>query len=104
MAKKAFENLTESMFYVLMAFLHRELCGTEIAAFVAEKTAQRIQLGPGTLYTILSRFEAEELIVEIAVEGRKRTYRITPKGKELFFSELKRLQSCVADALEEVSL
>ena len=26
--------LTESMFYVLMSFLHREMCGIEITEFV----------------------------------------------------------------------
>ena len=30
--------LTESMFYVLMSFLHREMCGIEITEFVEQKT------------------------------------------------------------------
>ena len=34
MPRKAMEVLTESMFYVLMAFLHQEICGIEIAEFV----------------------------------------------------------------------
>ena len=41
--------LTEPMYYVLMAFLDREMCGTEIGAFVERKTAGRVRLGPGTL-------------------------------------------------------
>ena len=38
--------LTESMFYVLMSFLHREMCGIEITEFVEQKTNGRVRLGP----------------------------------------------------------
>ena len=54
MAKKSLEILTETMFYVLMALLKGEMCGTEIAVYIEEKTKERIKLGPGTLYTILA--------------------------------------------------
>ena len=47
MSKKALEILTESMFYVLMSFLRGEKCGTEIAAFVTDRTGGRVSLGPG---------------------------------------------------------
>jgi len=100
-AKKAFDGLTESMYYVLMAFLRKEMCGTEIVEFIKGKTGGRVQIGPGTLYTILGRFEDEEVIEETAVEGRKRTYRITEKGKELFKAELIRLKTCVNDGESE---
>ena len=65
------------MFYVLMSFMGKEMCGIEIAEFVERKTKGRVRLGPGTLYTILGKFEEEHFIEEIQVEGRKRTYRIT---------------------------
>ena len=42
-------GLTEPMYYVLMSFLHGEMCGIEITDFVARKTAGRVRLGPGTL-------------------------------------------------------
>lgn len=54
MAKKVLEILTETMFYVLMSFLRQERCGIEIAEFVEQKTAGRVRMGPGTLYTILA--------------------------------------------------
>lgn len=38
MAKRPLELLTESMFYVLLALLGGEKCGTEISAFIEEKT------------------------------------------------------------------
>jgi len=93
--------LTEPMFYILMAFLKREMCGTEITAFVEEKTRGRLRLGPGTLYTILGKFQEEKYIVETEVEGRKRTYRLTEKGRAAYAEELQRLRSCIADAEEE---
>ena len=42
--------LTEPMFYVLMSFLRRDMCGTEITEFVERRTRGRVRLGPGTLY------------------------------------------------------
>ena len=93
--------LTEPMFYVLMSFLRREMCGTEITEFVERKTAGRVRLGPGTLYTLLARFQEEELISETGVDGRKRTYRLTGKGRAVFLEELERLRSCVNDGEEE---
>ena len=93
--------LTEPMYYVLMSFLRRDMCGTEITEFVDRKTRGRVNLGPGTLYTLLARFQEEKLIVETQVDGRKRTYRITPKGRAAFQEELDRLRACAADGEEE---
>ena len=92
--------LTEPMFYVLMSFLKQEMCGIEITDFVEKKTGGRVRLGPGTLYTLLGKFQDEQLIEETQVEGRKRTYRITDKGHEAFQEELDRLQACVLDGKE----
>ena len=98
MPKKAMDILTESMFYVLMALMQGEMCGTDAAAFVEERTRGRVQLGPATLYTVLGKFEKEKYIKEVRVEGRKRTYRVTDKGRKAFEEELARLRQCVADA------
>lgn len=92
--------LTEPMFYVLMAFLRREMCGIEITDFVEKKTGGRLRLGPGTLYTLLGKFQEEGLIKETQTEGRKRTYRLTDKGREAYLEELERLRSCVRDGEE----
>ena len=88
MPKKSMESLTESMFYVLMAFLARPMCGIEVTEFIETLTQGRIQMGPATLYTILGKFEAEQYIQETAVEGRKRTYAITEKGRAAYAQEL----------------
>ena len=101
MSKEPLRVLTESMFYVLLSLLHQERCGTEIVQFVDDTTAGRVPLGPGTLYTILGKFQEEGLIHETAVEGRKRTYEITPRGRSLFRQELNRLKLCVQDGERE---
>lgn len=104
MGGKSRGPLTEPMFYVLMAFLHGEMCGIDVAAFVEKKTRGRVKLGPGTLYTLLNKFQDETLIEEIDVEGRKRTYRLTAKGREAYEEELERLRACLRDAEEEEGL
>ena len=101
MSRKALGVLTETMFYVLMAFLRQERCGTEVAEFVEGRTRGRVRMGPGTLYTILGKFQEEGLIQETAVEGRKRTYRLTDQGRALYQEEVARLRACVADAERE---
>ena len=93
--------LTEPMYYLLMSFLRQDMCGTEITEFVDRKTRGRVNLGPGTLYTLLARFLDEGLIRETQVDGRRRTYRITPKGRAAFQEELERLRACTADGEEE---
>jgi len=101
MARESLKVLTESMFYVLLSLLRQERCGTEIVRYVDDATAGRVPLGPGTLYTILAKFQEEGLIREAAVEGRKRTYAITDRGRALFRQELSRLRLCVADGERE---
>ena len=102
MPKKPMDGLTESMFYVLMAMCHGPKCGSEIADHIERRTNSRVQMGPATLYTILGKFENEDMIEEISVEGRKRTYKITQKGIDAYFAELTRLKQCITDAEGEI--
>ncbi len=98
MPRKAMELLTESMFYVLMAFRQGEMCGIDIAEYIDRRTNGRLQIGPATLYTILAKFEKEKYIREVSVDGRKRTYAITDKGTEAYAAETVRLGQCMMDA------
>ena len=101
MAKKALDTLTETMFYVLMCFNKQNMSGNEIAGHVKELTKGRVNMGPGTLYTILSNFQKESLIEKVDSQGRKITYAITEKGRSIYEDELKRLRQCIADAESE---
>lgn len=56
------------------------MCGTEITEFVERKTRGRVKLGPGTLYTLLGKFQDEKLIQETEVDGRKRILPHHPQG------------------------
>ena len=98
MPKRAFETLTETMFYVLLAFHRQNMCGTQVAGYVKDLTGGRVSMGPGTLYTILSSFQKEGLIEKISSQGRMITYRITPKGTQRFEEEVNRLRKCLEDA------
>ena len=101
MAKEPLKVLTESMFYVLLSLLRQERCGTEIVQFVDDTTAGRVPLGPGTLYNLLEQFNRAEFIRETKVEGRRRSYILTDRGRALFRQELSRLKLCVADGDRE---
>lgn len=98
MPRKAMDSLTEAMFYVLMSFSRGNMSGIDIAEDIVRRTNGRLHIGPATLYTILGKFEKEKYIQEILVEGRKRTYQITPKGRSAYHDELIRLQRCIEDA------
>lgn len=92
------QPLSESMHYILLTLYTKDSFGIEISDYVNQITHGRIKLGPGTLYTIISKFESEKIITEISVEGRKRTYRITDYGRLLFEDEVKRLKYMLRDS------
>lgn len=96
MPKLKLDRLTEPMYYTLLALL-KPRCGIEITEFVLAITKNRVRLGPGTLYAILSKFQEESLIDEIAIEGRKRTYQINKKGIEMLKMEYRQLQTMVEE-------
>ena len=60
-------------------------------------TDGRISVGPGTLYNLLEQFVYEEIICETKVEGRRRSYILTKKGKEILETEYKRIQKQADD-------
>ena len=99
MGNKRIEVVSESMFYTLMAFLHGEYSGSEVACMVDKITKGRVRLGPATLYTILGRFQEDEILMENRTEGRKRIYRITDKGLQMYQDERERLAQCLADSV-----
>ena len=102
MPKKPLENLSEAMFYVLMALKKQgECCGVDIARFAEERSKGAVRIGPGTLYAILAKFLEENLIEERTAEGRRRSYCLTEAGHELYETELQRLKRCLADAKED---
>lgn len=98
MPKQAMENLTESMFYLLMALQQGDACGAEISARAAQISGGAVRLGPATLYTLLARFEKEGLLTDAGTVGCKRYYCLTAAGKAAYEGERARLQRCLDDA------
>lgn len=96
MAREQFQNLTEPMYYILISLL-KERCGVDIMESVKEISHERVKVGPGTLYTLLGKFQKEKIIRETEVEGRKRSYIITDKGREILKKEYKRLNTLIND-------
>lgn len=96
MPRKQLDTLTEPMYYTLIALLNPR-CGVEITDFVLALTSDRVCLVPGTLYTMLSKFESENIIEEVHVEGRRRTYVITGKGKAMLKEEYIRLKKMITE-------
>ena len=95
-AREQFQTLTEPMYYILLALLEPS-CGVDVMQQVDKLSHGRVKVGPGTLYALLGKFEKEDMIREIEVVGRKRTYVITPKGKKALKEEYKRLLILVED-------
>ena len=101
MARKKFSTLTEPMFYLLMSLVNGNKCGIDISAYIQKKSGGRVQMGPGTLYALLSDFESEKVISYVGIEGKRKIYAITGYGRDLYSEELERLKQCVFDAESE---
>lgn len=96
MAREQFQNLTEPMYYILMALID-ERCGVDIMSAVDEISKGRVKVGPGTLYALLGKFEKEKIIRETEVEGRRRSYIITEKGLGILKDEYERIRILLRD-------
>lgn len=96
MARKKLDTLTEQMYYLLLA-LHEPGHGYAIMERVKEMTDGRLQIGPGTLYTLLNRFEGEGLIRLQSVMDNRKIYALTQRGREELRQEYDRLRRLVAD-------
>ena len=96
MPRAKFKTLTEQMFYTILC-LKDECYGMDILDKVPSMTNGRVNIGSGTLYTLLEQFLEENMIKETKVEGRKRSYIITEKGKEMLDNEYSRLLAQIND-------
>lgn len=96
MAREQFQSLTEQMYYILLALLEPR-CGVDISRKAAEISRGRIEIGPGTLYTLLAKFESEGMIKEVSRDGRKKYYRITESGRRMLMDEYDRLRLLVEE-------
>ena len=96
MPRPKFQTLTEQMYYILLC-LSKECCGMDIMERIPAMTGGRVKVGSGTLYNLLEQFLQAGYIRETKVEGRKRSYVLTPTGREALEAEARRLRQLTAD-------
>ena len=96
MPREKFQTLTEQMFYILLC-LREECCGMDIMERVKKLTAGRVVVGPGTLYHLLDQFCESGMIEETRVEGRRRSYLLTTRGRQTLAEEKQRLENQLRD-------
>lgn len=96
MPRAKFQTLTEQMFYILLC-LNEECYGMDIMDKVPAMTGGRVNVGSGTLYNLLEQFQEAGMIRLTKAEGRRRSYILTGKGKQILTEEYKRLKSQMLD-------
>jgi len=94
--REKFRTLTEQMFYVLLC-LKNECYGMDILDRIPAMTNGRVGVGSGTLYNLLEQFVEAEMIRETKVEGRRRSYILTDKGRDMVSKEFQRIRAQAAD-------
>ena len=96
MAREQFQTLTEPMYYILLA-LTEECCGVDIMEKVRKISGDRVKVGPGTLYAMLSKFEKNQIIRLTGEENRRKSYIITEAGRKMLVEEYERLKIMAED-------
>ena len=94
--------LTPAVFYILFALAEGEKHGYAIMKGVDNISGGQFTLGPGTLYTTIQRLLELGLIEETSTssdsERRRRCYRLSRRGHQIFEAELSRMESLVRSA------
>lgn len=94
------QPLTESIFYIMLA-LRKPNHGYGIIQEIQQLTNNRINMGAGTLYGAIQSLEQKGWITMYSEEEssrKKKEYILTDLGREVFKSEVKRLEELVTHA------
>jgi DNA-binding PadR family transcriptional regulator len=89
--------LAPRTFYVLLALAEGKSHGSAIASFIKESTSGTVRLTPGILYPMIKQMLDDGWITEIDDPGddRKRSYRLTARGRRVARDEAERLTELV---------
>lgn len=93
------QPMTEAMYYILLS-LAEPGHGYGMMQRIKELSRGRLNMGPGTLYGVLTRMRKDGWIEPIGSpeeDPRRKTYRLTEQGLEELQREYARLQSLVED-------
>jgi len=83
--------LTESTYYIMLTLVE-PLHGYGVMQKIEKISKGTVKVGPGTLYGAFTSLEKEGLIVKVKEEDRRKSYVLTPKGKEVLMNQIKRLE------------
>ena len=86
--------LTEATYYIMLALVE-PLHGYGVMQKIDRMTGKTVSVGPGTLYGAFSTLEQEKLIVKVGEEDRRKTYVLTPKGRQVLAAQVARLEMMV---------
>jgi DNA-binding PadR family transcriptional regulator len=88
---KKYLPLTEATYYIMLSLVE-PLHGYGVMQKVNEISQGTVSVGPGTLYGAFSTLEKEKLIIKVTEEDRRKSYTLTPKGKQVLLSQIERLE------------
>lgn len=83
--------MTESGFYILYC-LQEPQHGYGISQQVRRMTGGEIAISAGTMYGTLSKMEKDGLISFCREEDKRKLYLITPLGREILDTEIRRIE------------
>ena len=83
--------LSETTYYTMTCLAEEPMHGYALMQRVKETSQGTVQIGAGTLYTIFSTLEKEDLIKMISEADRRKTYALTPKGKQVLLQQIHRI-------------
>ena len=95
--------LTESTYYIMLTLIG-PLHGYAVMQKVEEISKGTVKVGPGTLYGAFTALEKEKLIVKVKEENRRKSYVLTPKGKEVLINQINRLEIMTRNGLSAKNL
>ena len=87
--------MTEAMYYVLLS-LAQPAHGYAMMQEIRQLSHDRVQIGPGTLYGLLTRMQTEGWIQLEESDSRRKTYALTDAGRQALEHEYRRLR-CMLD-------
>lgn len=83
--------LSETTFYTMLCLVE-PMHGYALMQKANEVSQGTVQIGAGTLYTIFSNLEKEEMIKMVSEADRRKTYALTSKGKQVLLQQILRLE------------
>jgi DNA-binding PadR family transcriptional regulator len=95
--------MAPAVFHILIALADQPLHGYGIMLDIADRSAGKVRLSPGTLYGSIKQMLEDGLIEELtgrpaAGDERRRYYRLTREGRDAARQEMARMSALLGQA------